>query len=135
MKELIIEESLCHIRVFLRIVKIILFHQLKMLFQHRNVLSRGFYRHKGTCSTDWREKYVIFNIFTGQSSYQVATVDNLHSSHCVAVKVNDDGTLYEITYPQLCTKSLPTLCEKSTRGMTCIFLSLLLVLQFPQNLL
>ncbi|XP_052706720.1 coadhesin-like [Crassostrea angulata] len=42
-------------------------------------------------------------------------VDNLHSNHCVAVKVNNDGTLYQITYPQLCTKSLPTLCEKSTR--------------------
>ena len=60
-----------------------------------------------------------FNIFTGQGSN---LVDNLHSSHCVAVKVNNDGTLYQITYPQLCTKSLPTLCEKSTRGMTCIFL-------------
>ncbi|XP_078312843.1 uncharacterized protein LOC144619278 [Crassostrea virginica] len=42
-------------------------------------------------------------------------VDNLRSFHCVAVKVSDDGTLYDITYPQLCTKSLPTLCERSTR--------------------
>ncbi|XP_065925067.1 A disintegrin and metalloproteinase with thrombospondin motifs adt-1-like [Magallana gigas] len=50
-----------------------------------------------------------------QDSNLVDIVDNLHSSHCVAVKVNNDGTLYQITYPQLCTKSLPTLCEKSTR--------------------
>nr|XP_034329828.1 SCO-spondin isoform X4 [Crassostrea gigas] len=50
-----------------------------------------------------------------QDSNLVDIIDNLHSSHCVAVKVNNDGTLYQITYPQLCTKSLPTLCEKSTR--------------------
>lgn len=74
-----------------------------------------------------------FNIFTGQDSNLVDIIDNLHSSHCVAVKVNNDGTLYQITYPQLCTKSLPTLCEKSTRGMMCIFLSLRLVLKILKN--
>ncbi|XP_056005434.1 SCO-spondin-like isoform X2 [Ostrea edulis] len=40
---------------------------------------------------------------------------NLHSFHCVAVKVNDDGTLFQISYPQLCTRTLPSICEKSTR--------------------
>ncbi|XP_062591386.1 uncharacterized protein LOC134252857 [Saccostrea cucullata] len=35
--------------------------------------------------------------------------------HCVAVKVKEDGTLYPNTYPQDCSKKLPSLCEKSTK--------------------
>ncbi|XP_061171777.1 netrin receptor UNC5A-like [Saccostrea echinata] len=40
---------------------------------------------------------------------------NPKRKHCIAVKVNEDGTLYPITYPQICSKTLPTLCEKSTK--------------------
>ncbi|XP_062596721.1 uncharacterized protein LOC134258192 [Saccostrea cucullata] len=35
--------------------------------------------------------------------------------HCAAVKVKGDGTLYPVIYPQVCTKKLPSLCEKSTK--------------------
>ncbi|XP_062591400.1 uncharacterized protein LOC134252872 isoform X2 [Saccostrea cucullata] len=41
--------------------------------------------------------------------------NNPERKHCIAVKVNEDGTLYPVTYPQICSKTLPSLCERSTK--------------------
>ncbi|XP_062591397.1 semaphorin-5A-like [Saccostrea cucullata] len=59
----------------------------------------------------YRQSYVYWSPPGGLESGRKNS--NLH--HCIAVKVNEDGTLYPVTYPQDCSESLPSICEKSTK--------------------